>query len=87
MADSNRELGELTARVEGLREGFLDFRTEMRGSFGELNQTIKERLDTHSMRLGRLERWRSFIAGSLAALAALWAMIKGILPIFWTPRP
>lgn len=85
--DGDREFGELSARVEALQENFLDFRAEMRRGLAELNEGVRDRLNVHSKRLGQLERWRSYIAGALVALAALWTFIKGILPILWTSRP
>lgn len=85
--NDDRAFGEVKAKVEALQDSFLDFRAEIRASLAEMNASLKERLDLDSARLGRLERWRAFIAGSLAALATLWALIKGVLPVFWTPRP
>ncbi len=79
--DSEREFGELKARVEGLQASFTDFRSEMRQGLAELNRGVKERLDMHSRRLGNLERWRSWTAGALAMLAIVW-----MIAVAWWKR-
>ena len=70
-----REVGELKSKLDALSASFEDFREEMRrwqnGSFARLI----DRLDSHSKRLGALERWRSWLAGGLAMLGLLWAAL------------
>ena len=72
---ADHELGELSARVQGLENSLADFRAESRQAVREIKtiitQTVNDRLNDHSRRLRGLERWRSYIAGGLAVLAAV----------------
>lgn len=93
-ADSERDLGELRAKVEALREAFIDFRAEDRRNHADERKAIEDlgekiigRLDGYGQRIRKLELWRSAVLGAVAALAALWGLVKGILPMLWTLRP
>lgn len=94
MAESERDFGELRAKVEGLHEAFVDFRAEDRRNHADerkaiedLGEKIVDRLDAYGRRIRKLELWRSAVLGAAGAIAALWALVKGVLPLLWTPRP
>ena len=73
--DSDRELGELKATVDGLCAAFQDFRDQTRRWQDKLSEQLAERLDQHSRRLRALEIWRAGLAGGLALLGVLWAAV------------
>ena len=87
MDELDREVGEIRVRLDGLTANFEDFRAEARqgraevlGMIAQLGDRMGHRLDDHSKRLGALERWRSYIAGALAVLAVMLAVVQ-FLPI------
>ncbi len=84
--DTERTLGDLQARMEGLIDAFTDFRAETRRDRAEIKvfitQTLSHRLDEHSKRLGALERWRAWIAGGIAFLTAGGGLVAWLNGLF-----
>ena len=81
--DSEREFGEVKAKVDALADSFMDCRAELRVGLMGLRTDVAARLDNHSRRLGALERWRSYMAGGLAALMAMVMAGKWLLSFVW----
>lgn len=79
----DREFGEVRAKVDALAESFVDFRTEMRTTLAALRADVTGRLNDHSRRLSGLERWRSYIAGGIAVMAAVMMFGKWLVSILW----
>ena len=73
--DSEREIGELKTKVDGLCAAFQDFRDQTREWQQDLRSDLLKRLNQHSDRLRALEQWRSWLAGGLAMLGILWAAV------------
>lgn len=84
MSDDARELGTLTAKLDALTAAFEDHRAEIRKWQHDLDARLfgpDGYLTHYSARLRTLERWRAWIAGALAVLAALAAWLSS-----WWPR-
>ena len=71
-----RELGVLSASVEALREEFRQHIAREERWQQDLCRRLTDRIDDHGRRLRGLERWRAWILGAGAAIAAAWAALK-----------
>lgn len=73
--DRVQEFGELRAKVELLLRSQEQTYQEMREGFLRLETKLGERLNKHSDRLGRLERWRDWVIGGVSFAIFLWSVL------------
>ena len=66
-----RDLGQVQATVEMLAQNFDDFRQEIRS---DLKQ-IKQSFDASDKRIGKLEKWRAYLLGIMAAIGFVFAFL------------
>lgn len=73
------QLAELRTMLTALDRRFMDYQVETRRWRDELRADLIKRLDEHSGRLRKIEVWRGWLLGILAALAAVigWGWLRG----------
>lgn len=83
----NRELGQLGEAVRHLKDGMDRMECRMDAGFTEIKETMVDRFKDHSVRLGSLERWRSWLKGGLAILGIVVASAGVIFAVVtWALR-
>jgi hypothetical protein len=70
-----REIGEVKATLDGLAHEFVDFRAEQRRWQATWDARFDRVVRDHADRLSRLERHRAWLAGGLAVLGMIAAVV------------
>ena len=74
-----RDVGALAASLDAFREELRHHIAREERWQRELGERLTDRLDDHGRRLRALERWRGWVLGALATLAAAWAALKVLI--------
>lgn len=72
------QLAELRTMLTALDRRFMDYQAETRRWRDEFRADLTKRLDEHSGRLRKMEVWRGWLLGILAALGAVigWGWLR-----------
>lgn len=75
-----RELGELTTRVAALCHALEQARADEARRYEDMRATLIEAIADHGKRISALELARAMVIGAGAALAAVWAVVRLVVP-------